>query len=496
MPSRHLWDNGTIGKLQSQDFLYKGGWWHSPAVLEATGRGLVEEEPRAWEGFWNERIVELVKMSTDNESDALAILLTGRGEAQFSDLLTRMITAKKLDFPMVCLKPDSGPNGEHFASTLDFKQTFLADVMNTYTGATLIRVYEDRIKQVKGFNDFFENMNSKLMTGNSNQSVPGLRYRFDYKVVHVTDVESSLDPEIEAAEIQKMINFSNRAILDGTAPANQLPYKMKRTVFYTGYLISPQEKDKLLTLLPLSPEAKADMQTRLLANNILITPRPAQPSILQKVGGLRSKMRWKVTGVGSADQKVWAARVEPADPGTPYFTENKIPYVVLALRRDTKPIEANRIRHWTPVRADQAFVFETTVGEAVKIRIDKEVRDEDEYEAAFPNVRNAGKHPREEDFPPLGASRAGDGKSKSQQRNQNHNNRYGRGGGIGSAAQRGGGGNSARGRGGNANNFRGGRGSRGGGGSRGSRGGRGGRGGYRDLDDNVGQGYGGGGMQY
>lgn len=57
MPSRQLWQGSVIGMLQSQHTLVDGGWWHDQRVLASTGAGLAEEEPKAWQGWWNEQIV-------------------------------------------------------------------------------------------------------------------------------------------------------------------------------------------------------------------------------------------------------------------------------------------------------------------------------------------------------------------------------------------------------------------------------------------------------
>ncbi|KAK4496863.1 hypothetical protein PRZ48_011312 [Zasmidium cellare] len=488
LPNKQLWNAGTCGQLQAQDFLHggTGGWWHNPNILAATGEGLEKEEARAWEGSWNEKIVELVQLSMQDPS-ALSVLLTGRAEDGFAELIGRMVAAKGLEFDMVCLRPSSGPNGEFFSSTMVFKQALLQDIVLTYPDADELRIYEDRPKHVKGFRDFFEDFNRSLMSMG-----PTGRKPFTAEVIQVSEQDSFMDPATEVAEIQKMINANNQAVLDGTAPSNAAPYKIKRSVFYTGYIIAQPDVDKLRSLVKL-PANCPDHELRYLANNIIITPRPAPPSILEKVGGIGAKMSWKVTGIAILENKVWAARVQPSVPGAKIYTENHTPCVVLATRRQAKPIEATRIQSWQPVPENQAFEFETTVGEKVLLRIEKEVDNEDTYEASFPNARNARKHPREEDFPPLG-SKAGKPNRPQQRQNPQHGNAAwqnkpnggGFGGGRGGSAGRGGGG-----RGGGQQNFRG----RGRGDARG--GGRGrGRGGYRSLDDNVGQGYGSGGMQY
>lgn len=81
------------------------------------------------------------------QKDALTVLLTGRSEAGFSDVIKRMTASQNLEFDLIGLKPEVGPNGQRFATTMNFKQSFLEDLVLTYEQAEEIRVYEDRVKQ-------------------------------------------------------------------------------------------------------------------------------------------------------------------------------------------------------------------------------------------------------------------------------------------------------------------------------------------------------------
>ncbi|KAF2459654.1 hypothetical protein BDY21DRAFT_338846 [Lineolata rhizophorae] len=146
LPNRDIWHGSAIGKLSSPDALAGGGWWHCSAFLAATGRGAVVEEKHAWQGWWNEQMVKLVRMSAD-QKEALSVMLTGRAEPEFARLIRRMTQSKGLDFDMFCLKPGVGPLGQNFNSTIDFKVTLLKDIMCTYKNADEIRVYEDRQRQ-------------------------------------------------------------------------------------------------------------------------------------------------------------------------------------------------------------------------------------------------------------------------------------------------------------------------------------------------------------
>lgn len=90
--------------------------------------------------------VKLVEIST-KQKDAVTVLLTGRGETNFASTIKRMVESRGLQFDLVCLKPEVGPNNQRFQSTMKFKQAFLEDLVLTYKQADEIRVYEDRVNQ-------------------------------------------------------------------------------------------------------------------------------------------------------------------------------------------------------------------------------------------------------------------------------------------------------------------------------------------------------------
>ena len=58
-----------------------------------------------------------------------------------------MLNSKGLDFDMVCLKLDVGHHNQPFSSTLQYKQGFLRDLLDCYSQAVEVKLYEDRPKQ-------------------------------------------------------------------------------------------------------------------------------------------------------------------------------------------------------------------------------------------------------------------------------------------------------------------------------------------------------------
>ncbi|KAF3033794.1 hypothetical protein E8E12_000690 [Didymella heteroderae] len=466
LPNKQLWNSATIGQLGSPDMFMSGGWWHDASILGATGEGADKEEKRGWAGWWNEHIVTLVEQSMQ-QKDALNVLLTGRGESNFGDLIKRIVKSRQLDFDMVCLKPAIGPAGQKFRNTMEFKQELLKDIVYTYKDAEELRIYEDRVKHTKGFRDFFFQFNKDLMAG----QLKGNRKPIAAEVIQVAENATQLDPVAEIAEIQKLMNAHNTQIKNGSAPPGTVPYQIKKTVFYTGYMIPANMTEKLTSLVKL-PQSTPDNDVRFLANSILITPKPCPKSILDKVGGIGAKVRWKVTGTSCFENKLWAARVEPVPKTAKYYSENPTPTVVLAIRKNGRPADAARITNWQPVAEDQAFEFDSVVGEKQMLRIEEETANESEWESYFPNKSY---------------------RKRSAEPNHHGDHRNTRGkGDNGHSGYRGG--NQNRGRGGHRNNQYNNRGNRGGyrgdrGGGRGRGRGGGGQSQYRSLDD-VGGNYG------
>ncbi|OAQ96532.1 hypothetical protein LLEC1_03084 [Akanthomyces lecanii] len=299
LPNSALWTGPTIGMLSKQDAFINSGWWHDNRILGATGRGIEQEEPRAWEGFWNEKIVDLVRLSM-KQPDALCVLLTGRGEQRFADLLRRIAASKQLDFDMLCLKPQVGPDHQKFSSTMKFKQELLTELMETYKHATEIRIYEDRPAHTQGFRDFLEDYNNA-------QRIKPTRGSIQAEVVQVKDTQTALDPVVEVAQVQRMINEHNEAMLKQPIHLRPNALRIKKTVFFTSYIIEPEDSKKLLELIPIPKKAPSGDATRFHGNNIIIVPRPCPKPILAKVAEKRFTF---TTTVGEKA----VLRVEADDP--------------------------------------------------------------------------------------------------------------------------------------------------------------------------------------
>jgi len=372
LPNPQLWHPSTIGLLQSYEVFAHGGWWHNPEILAATGEGIEKEEPRAWQGWWNETVVSLVGTSLQ-EKETLTVLLTGRGETNFADLINKIANSRNLDFDMVVLKPEVGPNQQQFTSTMDFKQAFLRDLVLTYRSADNIRIYEDRIKHVKGFRDFMEKLNQAFLMQAPDPLVQERNTTCAADVVHVCELKSSLDPQVEIMVIQGAINSHNKAIKAGGPNPTRAPekyYRIHEQFQYFGYMISQNDSARLITLCNAHAHLIDSGEVKYMASSILITPYYPRKDTLEKVGGRGTKITWQVTGVARFEDRIWAARVTPISD-KPTYTQDETPMVILAIRKGSRQIDANRIKNWQPPSAEKQFIFETVVDDKVMLKVEE-----------------------------------------------------------------------------------------------------------------------------
>jgi hypothetical protein len=365
LPNKAIWQSHCVGQLQNQDVFVNGGWWHDAGILSATGEGVEIEETRAWKGWWNEKVVQLVQLSMQ-QKDALTVLLTGRAEAGFAELVKRMCKSRKLGFDMFCLKPLASPSNQKFRTTMIFKQELLKSIMYTYRDAEDIVIYEDRPGHVTGFRTFLAGFNDSLLSPGS--PVPRKQLRGD--VVEVAEIAAALDPVVETTEVQRMVNAHNLAIRSRTAPEQAVPMQLIKSVFFTAYRISPVDSQRLVKLasIPLNDRKRI----RNLANSIMISQGAAKPAIMKTIGGIGTAVRFQVVSTAALENRIWAARVEPVHSSTKIHTESSPAIVVLAVRQGTQPYEANKIRNWQSVSKENMFQFEAVVGEKFVLSLERE----------------------------------------------------------------------------------------------------------------------------
>jgi hypothetical protein len=298
-------------------------------------------------------------------------MLTGRGETNFADLINRICNSKGLDFDLVVLKPEVGPSGQHFEHTIGFKQEFLKELVCTYKNSEEIKIYEDRPKHVKGFREYFEKLNKSLLSHPANQPPPP-RKPINAEVIHVCELKATLNPETEVEVVQKAVQRHNHAIAQGEptpTATTHVKLKISESFIYFGYLINSTDSARLISLCGTQPHLIDSGEVRLLATCILIAPYYPRKDLVKKVGGRGKKVTWQVTGYAKYDDRIWAARVAPVTE-TQIVTQDPTAMVVLAIRKGSRQVDAQRIVHWEAVAPEKAFMFETTVGDKVMLSLE------------------------------------------------------------------------------------------------------------------------------
>ena len=183
-------------------------------------------------------------------------------------------------------------------------------------------------------------------------------------MIQVADQVIALDPVIETAEVQSMINRHNAQL-----PLAARPLEIKRNVFFTAYMISPADTAKLLDLVKVPPHL-AESEIKYLANSVLVVPGSADQNTLARIGGLGAKHTWQVTGFSFYQSCIWAVRVVPVPPNSHPYTVQQTPSIVLATYKNTKPELAKGIKTWQAVPVEKQYILQTEVGEKVQLRIE------------------------------------------------------------------------------------------------------------------------------
>lgn len=221
LPNAALYTPGTLNHLRFPNTLANGGWFECPDLLEYSI--IATNRPR--ESKWNMKVCALAAMSLADEH-VLAIVLTGRREDTFSgvfklamDHFMRDIGPKR-PFDAVCLKkPHLG------TTTMQSKLSVIKTLLDHYSQATQVRVYEDRESQARGFKRFFK----EYIESNSD-----FRPQLCADVVMVSCDPYYLDPEVELELVMRMVQQSNETV-DRTRSGQK--YTLSKSLQYSGFKV-------------------------------------------------------------------------------------------------------------------------------------------------------------------------------------------------------------------------------------------------------------------
>ena len=94
------------------------------------------------------------------------------------------------------------------------------------------------------FRSFFAEYNQRLQGLGSHAPRPPI----DAEVIQVPDISTNLDPVVEVAEVQHLVNSHNAivgqpsATTTATQPTRRDRLTIRKTVFFTSYMVEPEDK--------------------------------------------------------------------------------------------------------------------------------------------------------------------------------------------------------------------------------------------------------------
>ncbi|KAH3669019.1 hypothetical protein WICMUC_005118 [Wickerhamomyces mucosus] len=346
-PNPDLLHEKTLEMLVAANKFSCGGWWANPLILKNVGEGWNIEKQRNWQGFWNEDVLDLMRLS-NAEEDTLTVIMTGRRKEIFSEMLGELIASKKIRYDALILK-----QGE-FSNTLSFKSQVIIDLLNHYINVKETVIYDDRRPQLNGF--------QKLLNEFTNKH----RNDMVYHLVPVFMETYHLQPKRERELVEEMVNAHNEI--------NNEELILKQSIYYTGYVLPVSERAKILKhiMQKLSPSLFSDKVlsfSKFHLDYIPISKNVVTKAVEDELEDHQT-VSWEIIEIGRAND-LFALRVVPK-LNTKFF-ENKTFILPLASklgRPVNKPLDDfNKINTWYAWEDTENSIFETELGRVMNFRV-------------------------------------------------------------------------------------------------------------------------------
>lgn len=393
-PNPNLLSKYMVNILTDPQKLSNGGWWSEPRFLQelikewAIRRSRISSvDKQALEAldheYWNKDIVELSYLS-QIEPGTISVLMTGRKEVFFHDVIGKVLDNPvfgyaDLQFHAVFLKK---PNYE---TTMKYKTSCITELLDHYDQVEEITLYDDRIRQLDGFQKFL------------NEYVEAIRPNLQYNLVHVPGIIKYLDPRHERRIIGDIVeehNFDVDCKRHGkptlrrqNTPSNFDMTKMgirerrlgasymltglscKKVVQFTlkEYIcvLGGEEQLNTIHFHPRSIMAtqKGCTTTKLEAAKIImgcdkeLSEDVVDACVYEMNHGIEdSKVQWKLTEFGHYNKTLFVFKVEPVPKSRYVYTEFPYPLLVVGTK-DGFSTEISEIYNigefrWLPVRED------------------------------------------------------------------------------------------------------------------------------------------------
>lgn len=355
-PNPSLYNDSTVGILCNAEMLHNGGWWAFPLTLRNVGDGWDVESQRAWKSFWNEDIVELMKLSAEDD-ETLTIVMTGRRKNLFTNIINDILKSRSLKFHALVLKQGN------FDSTFKFKTQVLTDILNHYHNIQEVTVYDDRKSELNGFQTFLNEYNEAM------------RPDLVYSLVPVFTPVKYLDPKTERELVEEYVDQHNKLVENGDTSVRLQQISLKKSFFYDAYVVDCHSKaDVIEFLIKKYPDYFTEeyLQVSKFQNDFIAISKTKLPKVIEKrLAGDKKKFYWRITHFGFSDESC-AVRAEPVDNEniSTLFSPPLLP-VSSKGKSATTPIDAfQQIENWIPV--DDGLTITTYFGQVISFKIASE----------------------------------------------------------------------------------------------------------------------------
>ncbi|KAI9245195.1 hypothetical protein EDC94DRAFT_551354 [Helicostylum pulchrum] len=214
--SSTIWHPDLL-RLATAESVYGPGWWRDIRSLDL---GPFDDlKKTAWEGYWNEKIVQDARDCIADEN-TMTVVLTGRRFHPFHQLIPDMLESKGLQFDLIGLRPDPESvsdnqweatgnktqltyniTGSVFRSTMHFKTCFILNLLHNIPSIDNVVMWDDRYHHVKRFQEY-------LYTVRESGTIS------EGKVIYVPGIRPKYNPEWQKRVIGHIIETHNKALME------------------------------------------------------------------------------------------------------------------------------------------------------------------------------------------------------------------------------------------------------------------------------------------
>lgn len=251
--NKSLYTYPTLQMLLDNTCFLTGGWWDDPIpfelILKLSGADTstnatttttnnnnsnniaANKCKSTLTNYWNHDMLKLSKLSNE-QKDTISIILTGRKNNIFKDLILKIIELSKLEDPLflkpslqfdaICLKKSIKDSPG--TTTMMYKIAVLRDFLEYYPNLEEITIYDDRMNQVNGFNRFFNDIKVTFP-------------KLQWFIIPVEPKFTRFPQYIEFLYFQTVLQRHNKILRSLPDKGQYYYYKLQWTKFTYGYFL-------------------------------------------------------------------------------------------------------------------------------------------------------------------------------------------------------------------------------------------------------------------